>query len=75
MKGAILLLLAGMLAVLRGCDSCYEEQIGSCSEDEVGLDSYTLHMSVHPHLDAYWIFNFDSYYNPQPTQSEVRNYF
>lgn len=49
--------------------------MGKCREDEVGMESYTLHMSVHPHLDAYWIFDFDSYYDPQPTQSEVRNYF
>lgn len=74
MRGVILLLF-GLLSVAWACDSCYEEQIGNCKEDEVGLESYTLHMSVHPHLDAYWIFNFDSYYDPKATQSEVRNYF
>lgn len=76
MERIILLLLAGLFITAEGgCDSCYEEQIGNCREDEVGLESYTLHMSVHPHLDAYWIFDFDSYYDPQATQSEVRNYF
>lgn len=76
MGGILLLLLAGLLITVRGgCDTCYEEQMGKCGEDEVGMESYTLHMSVHPHLDAYWIFDFDSYYDPQPTQSEVRNYF
>jgi hypothetical protein len=32
-------------------------------------------MSVHPHLDAYWIFNFESYYDPKPHEAEVRGYF
>lgn len=32
-------------------------------------------MSVHPHLDAYWIFDFDSYYDPKPNQGEVHGYF
>jgi hypothetical protein len=32
-------------------------------------------MSVHPHLDAYWIFNFDSYYSPSPNEGEVHGYF
>lgn len=47
----------------------------NCADDGVGLPSYTLHMSVHPHLDAFWIFNFDSYYDPQPQEGEVRGYF
>lgn len=32
-------------------------------------------MSVHPHLDAFWIFDFESYYNPQPHQGDVLGYF
>jgi hypothetical protein len=32
-------------------------------------------MSVHPHLDAYWIFNFSSYYDPQVSQYDVNSYF
>lgn len=32
-------------------------------------------MSVHPHLDAFWIFNFNSYYDPKPEEGEVRGYF
>ena len=34
-----------------------------------------LHMSVHPHLDAFWIFDFESYYDPDPNQYEVYQYF
>jgi hypothetical protein len=33
-----------------------------------------MHMSVHPHLDAYWIFDFDSYYDPQQS-IEILSYF
>lgn len=32
-------------------------------------------MSVHPHLDAFWIFDFEAYYDPKPDQSDVYNYF
>lgn len=32
-------------------------------------------MSVHPHLDAYWIFTFDSYYSPKPQEGDVLGYF
>lgn len=32
-------------------------------------------MSVHPHLDAFWIFDFESYYNPKQHEMNVRNYF
>lgn len=32
-------------------------------------------MSVHPHLDAYWIFNLESYYDPKPNQGDVHSYF
>ena len=32
-------------------------------------------MSVHPHLDAFWIFDFDSYYDPKPSQGAVHSYF
>jgi hypothetical protein len=32
-------------------------------------------MSVHPHLDAFWIFDFESYYNPSPSQGHVMGYF
>lgn len=32
-------------------------------------------MSVHPHLDAFWIFDFDSYYDPKPNQGNVHSYF
>lgn len=58
------------------CDSCYRASLNeNCGDDGVGKDSYTLHMSVHPHLDAFWIFDFDSYYDPQPQEGEVRGYF
>lgn len=43
--------------------------------DEGIQTSYTLHMSVHPHLDAYWIFNLESYYDPKPNQGDVHSYF
>ena len=32
-------------------------------------------MAVHPHLDAFWIFDFESYYNPKPEQNDVNGYF
>ena len=32
-------------------------------------------MSVHPHLDAFWIFDFESYYDPKPEQGNVHSYF
>lgn len=32
-------------------------------------------MSVHPHLDAFWIFDFESYYDPKPTENSVLSYF
>ena len=46
------------------CQSCYYENNNvNCENDEVGLEHYTLHMSVHPHLDAFWIYNFETYYD------------
>ena len=66
MKAKLLPLLLLIVAVLP-CDPCYSERLNSnCPEDKEAKGSYTLHMSVHPHLDAYWIFNFDSYYDPKP---------
>ncbi len=60
-----ILLLCGVIA--KACDPCYTAgRTENCADKEIGKDSYTLHMSVHPHLDAFWIFNFDSYYDPQP---------
>jgi hypothetical protein len=41
-------------------NKCYtpnDRRDNECPVDEGGQNSYTLHMSVHPHLDAYWIFN------------------
>ena len=69
----VLLSLQGVLA----CDNnCYNKRFDeNCAKDEVGQDSYTLHMSVHPHLDAFWIFNLDSYYDPKPSQGDVQSYF
>jgi hypothetical protein len=32
-------------------------------------------MSVHPHLDAFWIFDFDDYYSPNPGDFNVLGYF
>lgn len=71
------LLLLAMLAVLTlSCDPCYSDnQNRNCGSDGVDLPSYTLHMSVHPHLDAYWIFNFESYYDPKPQEGDVHGYF
>lgn len=48
-----------LLSIAFGCENnCYSPgHDDNCRKDEVGQDSYTLHMSVHPHLDAYWIFN------------------
>lgn len=58
------------------CDPCYSEgENNNCRQDEVGKESYTLHMTVHPHLDAFWIFDFESYYAPKPNQGDVWGYF
>lgn len=66
MKILILILCLTTFAV-HACNPCYDASNNeNCQEGEVGKDSYTLHMSVHPHLDAYWIFNFNSYYDPKP---------
>jgi hypothetical protein len=76
MQEFVVLLLAVLVLVAGDCDSCYKAGLNeNCRDDGVGLPSYRLHMSVHPHLDAFWIFNFDSYYDPQPQEGEVRGYF
>ena len=81
MRVPTLLLLLALLPALvlssDNCDSCYlpKHNTDCPSSDVGGQEAYTLHMSVHPHLDAYWIFNFSSYYDPQPRQAEVRGYF
>lgn len=78
MRVGVLVIVASLLFSVQadGCDGCYKAAHNeNCLDDGVGLPSYTLHMSVHPHLDAFWIFNFDSYYDPQPQEGEVRGYF
>ena len=58
------------------CNHCYSSKENeNCHEDPYGINSYTLHMSVHPHLDAFWIFDFESYYDPKPNQGSVHSYF
>lgn len=54
-----LILFICLLTNTFACDnSCYSPSHDqNCPTDQIGQDSYTLHMSVHPHLDAYWIFN------------------
>lgn len=32
-------------------------------------------MSVHPHLDAFWIYDFDTYYNGNEKEVSVKQYF
>ena len=32
-------------------------------------------MTVHPHLDAFWIFEFDNYYDPNSNRGDVLGYF
>jgi hypothetical protein len=32
-------------------------------------------MSVHPHLDAFWIYDFETYYNLNTTDNGARGYF
>jgi hypothetical protein len=63
--------------ISQGCQQdCYSQsQNENCPANKFGQSSYTLHMSVHPHLDAYWIFDFESYYNPQSGQYDVQSYF
>ena len=71
-----LLSLALLLGSVLACDSCYTPSMNeNCRADSEGKGPYTLHMSVHPHLDAYWIFDFESYYDPKPNQGDVRGYF
>lgn len=58
------------------CQPCYNERDNiNCGSDANNISAYTMHMSVHPHLDAFWIFDFESYYNPQPSQGNVLSYF
>jgi hypothetical protein len=69
-------LLCLLVVVTFSCDPCYvKSHDDNCPADSEGKGSYTLHMTVHPHLDAFWIFNFDSYYDPKPNQGDVRSYF
>lgn len=81
MNKAIIVTLACILLVLRvlsagGCQNCYDaNDEKNCEQDPYNIPSYTMHMSVHPHLDAFWIFDFDSYYDPDPSQGQVRSYF
>ena len=71
----VLILALFVLAALT-CDGCYSAGMNeNCQADSEEKGSYTLHMSVHPHLDAYWIFDFESYYDPKPSQGDVRGYF
>lgn len=73
----LVVLLACASYTTLSCDNkCYSQRFDqNCPKDEVGQESYTLHMSVHPHLDAYWIFNLESYYDPKPNQGDVMSYF
>ena len=60
----------------RSCDDCYKPSHNeNCKADPYNISYYTMHMSVHPHLDAFWIFNFDSYYDPKPDENQVHSYF
>ena len=72
----VVLLSLLLIVASPSCQKCYNEaeNVG-CRNDPIGLSSYTLHMSVHPHLDAFWIFDFDSYYDPKPNQGNVLSYF
>jgi hypothetical protein len=59
-------------------DPCYNARDDTnCAVDPLrpDIDAYTFHMTVHPHLDAYWIFTFDDYYDPSPSNGGVRGYF
>lgn len=79
MKKDILVCLLAILVLINCCnDSCYTASDDTdCQTDpsRPDIDAYTFHMTVHPHLDAYWIFTFDDYYNPSPSNSAVRSYF
>lgn len=78
MKYTVVCLLTLMVAILSCGDPCYNPLYDTnCPADPLrpDIDAYTFHMTVHPHLDAYWIFTFDDYYNPNPHNSGVRGYF
>lgn len=34
-----------------------------------------LHATLHPRLDAFWIFDFEEYYNPLTTRKDVWGHF
>jgi hypothetical protein len=56
---ASLVLIIVIVGLARACDNCFKPQYNdNCKEDPNNIDYYTMHMSVHPHLDAFWIFNF-----------------
>ena len=72
----LLLLSIFITGATPSCNHCYNSKENeNCHEDPYGINSYTLHMSVHPHLDAFWIYDFDSYYDPKPSQGSVHAYF
>lgn len=56
---ALLIILISLPYVSPSCQPCYKENENqNCGPDPYNISAYTLHMSVHPHLDAYWIFDF-----------------
>lgn len=75
----IIIFLFLMFVIANACsDPCYNASLDTnCQVDPLrpDIDAYTFHMTVHPHLDAYWIFTFDDYYNPSPNNVGVRSYF
>lgn len=59
-------------------DPCYRPEVNlNCPVNSLHpqIDSYTLHMTVHPHLDAFWIFDFEGYYNPPSNRGDILSYF
>lgn len=58
------------------CGSCYSPAYDTnCQKPSEILPDSMLHFSVHPHLDAFWIFDFESYYQPLPSEVDVYSYF
>lgn len=57
---SIILIIFTELPTAKGnCQECYNRgEDLNCELQPTNISSHTLHMAVHPHLDAFWIFDF-----------------
>lgn len=76
-----LVLLLAVVSFIAGeacSDPCYNPRLNDgCIDDNLVKNDtpVTLHMTVHPHLDAFWIFDFEGYYDPPHSRGDIWGYF